>query len=170
MPVTLLPLDECGAQLNLLFLERAKHNLVIWRENKAVAERQRALIPEGGWPGKNQEARDAARDAAYGADDTLKGHLYNRDDAQGKLIQLEEEIAGVEADRRAGEWRIRERMVEALTQSGVAPQGRGDRMEGALDGDAIQAAADDELTAAFNLATGGETVPAGSDDGADIPF
>lgn len=176
MSANLLPLDECAQRLTGLYTARAALNLLIWRANQSIADRQRALVPEGGWPGKNQEARDAARDAAGAADETLAGHVAQRDEAHGQLFELEAEISGVEAQRRAGEWRIRERMVDALTGRGLAPQGRGDQAEGAIDGDVTQAQADAELEAAFGAHLEEQAEVAAADDGpapderADIPF
>ncbi len=73
--------------------------------------------------------------------------MINRDAAQGKLAELEAEIAGVEAERRAAEWRIRERLVEALVRGGIDQQSRGDRMEASFDDtlqhEVDQAAADE---------------------------
>lgn len=176
MSANLLPLDECAERLTGLYIARAALNLLIWRANQAIADRQRALVPEGGWPGKNQEARDAARDAAGAADQALAGHVAQRDEAHGKLFELEAEISGVEAQRRAGEWRIRERMVDALNGRGIVPQGRGDQADGAVDGDVTQAQADAELEAAWGdhlaeqeQASAAADSPA-PDERADIPF
>lgn len=174
MSANLLPLDEAALRLTGLYTARAALNLLIWRANQSIADRQRALVPEGGWPGKNQEARDTARDVACAADEQLAGYVAERDGAHSKLFELEAEISGVEAQRRAGEWRIRERMVDALNGRGLAPQGRGDQAEGAVDGDVTQAQADAELEAAWGAHLSEEQAaadePAPDSERADIPF
>jgi hypothetical protein len=124
-------LKECAENLTVTYSQRAKLNLTVWRAGQALEARARELRPDTGWPGKNDEARAAAKDEALAADQLAQNASVDLDAAKGKLIELEAEIAGIEADRRAGEWRIRERMVEALVNQGVAQQSRGDRAEAA---------------------------------------
>lgn len=148
-------LDECASDLATAYMLRAGHNKAIWQANQELAGRERALRPEAGWPGKNDEARVAAREAALMADQAWQNAAGNRDKAQAELAALEAEIAGIEAERRAAEWRIRERMVEMLTRGGIDAQSRGDRMEAAFD-DTLQAGADQAVTE--EMARAGEVV------------
>lgn len=133
----MLNLDECAQELSTAYLERAALNRIIWQAGQELATRERELRPEAGWPGKNDEARAAAKDAALAADQRVANAIANaiaeRNNAQVDLATLEAQIAGIEAQRRAAEWRIRERMVEGLTRAGIDEQSRGDRMEAGPD-------------------------------------
>lgn len=142
----MLDLEEFATQLDVSYAERAKLDLSIWRAGQDLIGRERSLRPETGWPGKNDEARASAKEAALAGDEHYQNTIVNRDAAQAKLGELLAFIAGVEAQRRAAEWRIRERLVEALTRGGVAQQGRGDRMEGTFD-DTLQREVDETTEA-----------------------
>lgn len=164
----MLSLDECAQQISISYMERAGLNRTIWQSGQDLAQRERELRPEAGWPGKNDEARMAAKDAALAADQAYQNAISARNAAQHKLAELEASIAGVEAQRRAAEWRIRERMVELLTRGGVDSQSRGDRMEAVFD-DVGQAGADQAVV--DELAVAGDTLDAGSGpDGIEFPF
>jgi hypothetical protein len=125
--------EDQATRLAELYRERALLGRTIWLAEQGIAERQRALTPAEGWPGKNDEARKAAREAAFAADDAIANHQVNLAGARERQLLLDGEVQAVEAERRAAEWRIRERLVEALVQGGVAHQSRGDRMESAFD-------------------------------------
>lgn len=166
----MLTLDECGQRLSLAINERAKLNLALWRSDQLIAARQRALTPADGWPGKNDAARAAARDAAYDADTALAAAVLEKNKVQELLIGLDGEIQSVEAERRAGEWRIRQRMIDVLDRGALTENRRGDRVEAVHD-DVAQAGVDqaleDELEPGIGL--DGVEGPVGEDE-ADFPF
>jgi len=139
-------LDELADRLSVAYAKRAKLELDRWQADQLLAERAKALTPENGWPGRNEQARQAAREKALAEDSAYQNALTNRQAAHEKLLGLAGEIDSLEAQRRAAEWRIRERMVELLERNSVAPQRRGDRVEAAFD-DLAQAGLDAALEA-----------------------
>jgi hypothetical protein len=140
----MLSFGEQAERLVALYTERALINKQIYDHEQAIEARKSSLTPAEGWPGKNEEARKAARDAAFAADDALALHQRQAAELRGRLIILQADVEGVEAERRADEWRLRERLVEALLQRGVQPQSAA-RVENAFD-DTAQAATDQALT------------------------
>ena len=152
--------DEHTTKLADAYRQRANLGYEQRQEEQAIVARQRALTPETGWKGTNPDARNAARDAAFAADESLCDHVLNRDTIKGKLIKLGGEIEALEAERRAYEWRVRERMVERLTERGVhsdAP--RAARSEAAFDD-----VGDHALTQQYEQDGQGEPVAAAADD------
>lgn len=74
-----------------------------------IAGREVELIPAGGWPGSNADARKAAEKAAKATDPELAYYLELRDEQQIKLDLLELDRDMLLAERQAWEWTIRDR-------------------------------------------------------------
>ena len=91
------------------------HQIELAHWEADIAGRQLYLTPPDGWPGKNAEQRDAARDQAFAADGQLKEQRARRDDLRRAVADLEIQITALEDERRAWEWAIRDRLVEALS-------------------------------------------------------
>lgn len=133
--------EEQAEKLAALYTERALLNRRVYDHEQAVQKRQAALTPADGWPGKNDEARKAAREAAFAADDELAQRAASLSEARGKLILLAGDVDAAEAERRAAEWQVRADLLQALARGGVQPNHRGERTENAFD-DVSQAALD----------------------------
>lgn len=141
----MLSFEDQAEKLVTLYTERALLNRRVYDHEQACQKRQSALTPADGWPGKNDEARKAARDAAFAADNDLARHQTALVETRGKLITLQGDIDGAEAERRAGEWHVRARLCDALERGGVQPNHRGDRAENAFE-DAAQQKLDQATT------------------------
>jgi len=130
-------LTAIAKQLAHLYTERAALNLSEWQITKDIQARELALTPADGWPGKNEAARETAMRQAYAADDILIG--LNDDLRHIKTYQSKNEgdREALEAERRAAEWQIRQRLCDALQARNV--QSTGD--DSAFD-EAMQQASD----------------------------
>jgi hypothetical protein len=83
-----------------------------WEVDQNIAGRMVAIIPEGGWPGKNEAERNAARDKAVLEDAYLGEQKAQRYELKSFEAVLTGGIAALDAERRALEWSIRERLVD----------------------------------------------------------
>ncbi len=117
---TLITLATVLAQL---YRERAALNLTEWQITKDIQARELALTPADGWPGKNEAARETAMRQAFAADETLSN--LNSDLFYLKRDQAvnEGEREAREAERRAYEWQIRQRLCDALQARGIVSTG-----------------------------------------------
>lgn len=91
------------------------HQIELAHWDADITARQLYLTPPEGWPGKNEAARDAARDKAFADDPQLKEQRARRDELRRVAADLEIQITALEDERRAWEWAIRDRLVEALS-------------------------------------------------------
>ncbi len=116
-------LNDLAKQLAQLYRDRAALNLTEWQIMKDIEARELALTPAEGWPGKNEAARETAMKMAFAADETLQ--KLNDVLAQVKEDQAknEGEREAIEAERRAAEWDIRNRLCDALQARGIASNG-----------------------------------------------
>lgn len=94
-------------------LKSAQIELSHWEAD--IAARQIFLTPADGWPGKNEAARDTAAAKAFDADPQLAEQRARRDALRRGVAGLESQIEALEDERRAWEWAIRDRLVEALS-------------------------------------------------------
>lgn len=107
-------LIEIANELKKLYNDRAGAGLYDYTVTKDLEARKLMITPAEGWPGKNAEQRDQARDFAYHADDVLKRIQVDLDANRVKTANLGAAIDGLEAERRALEWEIRGRLADAL--------------------------------------------------------
>jgi hypothetical protein len=109
--------------LSKLYTRRAeltadKHDLA-----QDLETRKLMLTPNEGWPGKNAEARDIARDLAYSADVELQDFSTQVASIEHDLTILGGDIDAAEADRRAEEWAVRARYVAVREREAGVPPG-----------------------------------------------
>ena len=130
-------LTAIAKQLASLYIERAALNLSEWQIARDIQARELTLTPADGWPGKNEAARETAMKQAFASDETLQ--KLNIVLAQVKEDQAtnEGDREALEAERRAAEWQIRQRLCDALQARNV--QSTGD--DSAFD-EAMQQASD----------------------------
>lgn len=130
-------LTAIAKQLATLYVERAALTLTEWQITKDIQARELSLTPADGWPGKNEAARETAMRQAFAADAALQ--QLNDDLSHVKEDQStnEGQREALEAERRAAEWQIRQRLCDALQARNV--QSTGD--DSAFD-DAMQQASD----------------------------
>ncbi len=128
---------EIAHSLASLIQARSELNLLINHLNVDLEARKLALVPAEGWPGKNEGERKLSADRVFAADKTCSDIHFALEERTIRLANVEAEIGGLEAERRALEWEIRAKLVEALA-------GKRDSAdpEDAFD-DALQAQADD---------------------------
>ena len=112
---------------------RAKTSLIQWQANRDIERIKLSLTPPDGWPGKNEEQRRTAAEKAYAEDDTLQAALIQYNTAYKALIELDAEIAGLEARRKALEWTIRAQLVEALRRDGITVKPLEDPFQAVMD-------------------------------------
>ena len=116
---------EIGIQLGDLYQERARAGLDEWQFNRDADARRLELTPADGWPGKNAEQRDAARDQAFAADEPLQQIIASAEDAKVRATLTDGDIQALEAKRRSIEWAIRAQLIEALSKNSVQPNHNG---------------------------------------------
>jgi hypothetical protein len=80
----------------------------IARHESFITSRKRALIPEGGWPGKNADERKAAEIAAFAGDVELLGAQAFLAHDQDALDQWDVEREVLQAELAAWQWTIRD--------------------------------------------------------------
>ena len=119
---------------------RAKTSLIQWQANQDIDKRRLELTPPEGWPGKNEEQRRTAAEKVYAEDDALQAALIQGNTAYRALVELDAEIAGLEARRKALEWTIRAQLVDVLRRDGITVKPIEDPFQAVMD-----QAVDDEL-------------------------
>ena len=130
-------LTAIAKQLSGLYIERAALNLTEWQITRDIQARELALTPADGWPGKNEAARETAMRQAFYADEMLKELNDNLGMIKREQSENEGDREALEAERRAAEWGIRQRLCDALQARNV--QSTGD--DSAFD-EAMQQASD----------------------------
>lgn len=121
------------ATLHEMYRERAAMTVAKWQAAQDLERRKLDLTPIEGWPGKNEEQRNTARDKTLASDESVKALSQTVAELETRLGLLAGEIEAAEAERRADEWRIRSRLIDALEHRNVQPNGNGDRAEAAFD-------------------------------------
>ena len=95
--------QEIGlANLALLAYLQETHNL-----ERDIAKRKLALVPVGGWQGKNVDARKLEEEMTYAIDEKLQELLAKLHQIENDVITIEYSIKASEAHRRAAEWCVR---------------------------------------------------------------
>lgn len=77
-----------------------------------------SIIPEGGWPGSNEGARNAARDAAYLNNPDLISAAAEIRGLELEIAQTRADLVLLEEERRAYEWSVRDRMADGMLNEG----------------------------------------------------
>ena len=112
---------------------RAKTSLIQWQANQDIDKRRLELTPPEGWPGKNEEQRRTAAEKVYAEDDALQAALIQGNTAYRALVELDAEIAGLEARRKALEWTIRAQLVDVLRRDGITVKPIEDPFQAVMD-------------------------------------
>ena len=108
--------------LSSLYTRRAELTAAKRDHAQKLEERKLMLAPNEGWPGKNQDVRDIARDLAYSADVELQVLSAQVAALEHDLTILGGDIEATESERRASEWAIRMRYVRTLeVEMGITP-------------------------------------------------
>lgn len=105
---------EIAEELKKNYLNKADAEAEIYSASKNLEDLLVQIIPEGGWPGKNDTERKAARDKAelenvgcQKANEKLKNKRI-------VMIAIDGINTGLEAERRALEWQIRADLVARM--------------------------------------------------------
>lgn len=110
-------------QLAQLYRDRSALNLTEWQITQDIQARELALTPVEGWPGKNEAARETAMHQSFSADETLQKLNAVLGQVKEDQATNEGEREAREAERRAYEWQIRQRLCDALQARGVQSPG-----------------------------------------------
>lgn len=157
-------LNDIAKELSTEYSDRQQISLLMSHIQQDLAARVLNMTPPEGWPGKNAEQRDQARDVAIRDDEAcqeMKGILRN---LEQELALTSASIETLEAERRGWEWTIRARLVDALGR--VESNGNAPVDERAFD-DVSQQQADNQAFFVGDDALADHPTPAELED---IPF
>lgn len=148
------PLRQIASHISQAFADKTDLNIRISRQKRDLEARKVALVPlnEKGfraWPGSNPESREINEKLAYAADPTcqqIESEIRRLEDALG-LAETALETATNQ--RRAEEWIIRSRLLEALLGNVVTVQGDLTRVEDTAFDDYADDIADAHLEEKF---------------------
>ena len=109
--------------LGAYYRERAGLSLREHQLDQDAEARRVYMTPVEGWPGKNAEQRDTARLAAELQDETLQKIAAELAEIKADASRDDAIVASLEAERRALEWQIRARLVDALSANRIQTDG-----------------------------------------------
>lgn len=158
---------KIAADLGQLYAERSGASIHKGHIEADLAGRVLFLTPPEGWPGKNAEQRDQARELCVRDDPVCTELREALREIENDLADNTADIDALEAERRALEWSIRGGMVAALQVKGISPSGNGNnRMETAFED------IPDDVLFGFDSWQGGEDQHALTepDPAEDFPF
>lgn len=108
-------LFEISNHLADLYQERAQCGLRTWQIENDLAARKVFLTPAEGWPGKNAEQREIEAARVFAQDQACQEMNEALNDLKQDAADIAGQIEALEAERRAAEWSIRERLANALS-------------------------------------------------------
>lgn len=111
-------LFEIANDLGILYTAREQLSLREWQINQDLAARKLYLTPAEGWPGKNAEQRDLEAARCFANDEPIQQMIIALADLKEDQSIDNGDILSLEAERRALEWSIRERLADALAGKG----------------------------------------------------
>lgn len=164
------PLRQIASHLSQAFADKTDLNIRISRQKRDLEARKVALVPPEGWDGKNAELRELAQKRAYAADPTcqqIESEIRRLEDALG-LAETALETATNQ--RRAEEWIIRSRLLEALLGNVVTVQNDQTRVEDTAFDDVLDDIADRDLEEQFSDPANGHVADIPEDDYLAIHF
>lgn len=124
---------EIAIELKKLYSEQAQVDLRKWRLETDLDARAVYLTPAEGWPGKNEEQRNTAKERVLSEDTATQDMRKETAQCQEKRFTLSAQIQGLEAERRALEFSVREQLVTVLSFQGVARYDPEARTDSAFD-------------------------------------
>lgn len=139
------PLRQIASHLSQAFADKVALNIRLSNQKQDLEARKVALAPPDGWEGKNAELRELAQKRAYATDPVcrqIETEIRRLEDALG-LAETALETATNQ--RRAEEWIIRARLLEALMGNVVTVQGDPTRVEDTAFDDFLDDVADRAL-------------------------
>lgn len=123
------PLRQIASHISQAFADKTDLNIRLSNQRKDLEARQLALVPLEGWPGKNADERKINEQRAYAADavcQQISAEIRRMEDA---LSLAETALETALNQRRAEEWIIRSRLLEALLGNVITVQGDQTRVE-----------------------------------------
>ena len=104
--------------LKALYKTKAEKQIRLNHAEADIETRQAALVPAAGWLAEQAkdtvDQRKQAMVTCYANDDILKGIHLLVSELRDTLADLEAQIDGAEAERKAGEWTEKQRYTTAL--------------------------------------------------------
>lgn len=142
-------LRQIATNLSHAFADKVAINIRLSNQKRDLEARQLAITPAEGWEGKNAELREAAQKRAYAADPVCL-----QIEAEMRLLEFalglaETALETAHAERRAEEWLIRCRLLEALTGNLATFQEDTTRVEDTAFEDVLDEIADARLEVIF---------------------
>lgn len=114
MNINIESLIAIAKQLGELYSRLSTKKSDLKSITRQIEERELEITPPDGWPGKNAEAREIEQKRTFKSDVPMQGFLKAQFEAEVKVSELEAQIAGLEAERRAIEHIIYARNGDAL--------------------------------------------------------
>jgi len=149
-------LSAIAHELSAIGSTKTDLSLRLSNQRDDMNARQLALIPPEGWSGKNAEERKINEQRTYAADETCQVIQTAIKSFEAELAGAEHAIQTLVDERRALEWQIRARLVEAVIGHVITTQNGNGRGKDArvLEDTAFDDFADDladaRLTAHFS--------------------
>jgi hypothetical protein len=100
-----------AAEMGKIYPALRLNELNAWNVDKDIDARKVFMVPEAGWPGKNEGERKAAAEKAYALDESLNKMLDQQAGLKVEHAEMEGGLQTLDAERRALEWAIREALV-----------------------------------------------------------
>lgn len=164
-------LVEIASRLGKLYAFLRNGETLLKHHQEDLEGRKMHLAPADGWPGKNDSERKIAQEKIFAGDETCQALRTLIRMNETKQAEMQGEVQGLEAERRAIEWTIREQMVYALMFNRLYSSG-----DGAVEETAIDDGSDGAMLAAAEEAVFADgQYPNGTPDGAqeqesEFPF
>jgi hypothetical protein len=108
-------LFDIADSLSKLYYEKTAGQVRTWQMEQDAEALKLEITPAEGWPGKNEAERSIARDKAWAANENLQNLVDDLLQLKSELALIQTDIEAQEAQRRALEWNIRERLADALS-------------------------------------------------------
>lgn len=150
---------------------KVKTDLSIRLKNQRLdlEARQLAMVPtdetgKTGWPGKNEGERAINEKRAYLTDPTCQRIQAEINGYEEELLRVEDCLSNLHNERRALEWQIRARLVDAVLGNVVTMQGDLTHVEDTAFDDVLDDIADRELEEQFSDPANGHMADIPVDD------
>jgi len=98
---------EIGKTLQMHYAQLFEQTTAVKTYSLATEARKTALVPVGGWTGKNADERNADRDRTFAEDNILINLQTRLRKTEELVLEIQAKMDGVMAVRRSLEWVIR---------------------------------------------------------------
>jgi len=138
---------EVATDLKARYLKRAALKNQLAEVDYTIGQRKIILAPADGWPGKNDGERKLSEAKGLSTDEPLLKAQAEYRQIEAALLVLQAEIDGLEDERRALEWQVRQDLTTNLARVEPAYADRNTNLEQSAVDNATQAALDNRAIA-----------------------